>query len=51
MSASSEVWSVAETGASRAPLDAPAGKRPAPEIVFHHLMEGIGLALDLKGDG
>src|SRR5437667_9462029 len=34
---------------SRAPLDAPAGKRPAPEIVFRHLMEGIGLALDLKG--
>ena len=34
---------------SRAPLDAPAGKRPAPEIIFQHLMEGIGLALDLKG--
>ena len=34
---------------SRAPLDAPAGKRPAPEIIFRHLMEGIGLALDLKG--
>jgi hypothetical protein len=34
---------------SRAPLDAPAGKRPIPEIVFRHLMEGIGLALDLKG--
>src|SRR3984957_12623916 len=34
---------------SRAPLNAPAGKRPAPEIVFRHLMEGIGLALDLKG--
>jgi hypothetical protein len=34
---------------SRAPLDVPAGKRPAPEIVFHHLMEGIGLALDHKG--
>ncbi len=24
--------------------------RPAPEIVFSHLMEGIGIALDLKGD-
>ena len=35
---------------NRAPLDAPAGKRPAPEILFSHLMEGIGLALDLKGD-
>jgi DNA-binding beta-propeller fold protein YncE len=34
---------------SRAPLDAPAGKRQAPEIVFRHLMEGIGLALDHKG--
>ena len=34
---------------NRAPLDAPAGKRPAPEILFRHLMEGIGLALDPKG--
>src|SRR5262245_6988256 len=34
---------------NRAPLDAPAGRRPAPEIVFKHLMEGIGLALDVKG--
>ena len=34
---------------SRAPLDAPTGKRLAPEIVFDHLMEGIGLALDHKG--
>ena len=25
------------------------GARPAPEIVFTHLMEGIGIALDLKG--
>src|ERR1700756_651841 len=33
---------------SRAPLDAPPGKRKDPEIVFTHLMEGIGLALDLK---
>ncbi len=34
---------------NRAPLDAAAGKRPLPEIVFDHLMEGIGLALDPKG--
>ena len=34
---------------NRAPLDAAPGKRPPPEIVFDHLMEGIGLALDPKG--
>ena len=34
---------------NRAPMDAPSGKRKDPEIVFTHLMEGIGLALDLKG--
>jgi sugar lactone lactonase YvrE len=34
---------------NRAPLDAPTGKRPTPEILFSHLMEGIGLALDPKG--
>jgi DNA-binding beta-propeller fold protein YncE len=34
---------------SRAPLDSPPGRRKAPEIVFSHLMEGIGLALDVKG--
>jgi hypothetical protein len=33
---------------NRAPLDAPSGKRQDPEIIFNHLMEGIGLALDLK---
>ena len=33
---------------NRAPLDAPQAKRPAPEIIFTHLMEGIGLALDPK---
>jgi len=33
---------------SRAPLDAPQGARPPPEIVFSNLMEGIGLALDPK---
>ena len=34
---------------NRAPIDAAAGGRKAPEIVFTHLMEGIGLALDRKG--
>jgi len=34
---------------SRAPLDAPPGKREAPEPLFTHLMEGIGLSLDPKG--
>ncbi|MEJ8851331.1 3-hydroxyacyl-CoA dehydrogenase [Variovorax rhizosphaerae] len=34
---------------NRAPLDSLPGKRPAPEIVFDHLMEAIGLALDHKG--
>ena len=34
---------------NRAPLDAPSGKRKQPEIVFDHLMEGIGLALDHEG--
>jgi DNA-binding beta-propeller fold protein YncE len=33
---------------NRAPLDAARGERPAPEIVFSQLMEGIGLALDPK---
>jgi len=33
---------------NRAPMDAPAGKRQEPEIVFNHLMEGIGLSLDLE---
>jgi DNA-binding beta-propeller fold protein YncE len=33
---------------NRAPLDAPRGGRTPPEIVFSHLMEGIGLALDPK---
>jgi hypothetical protein len=35
---------------NRAPMDADAKSRPAPEIVFTHLMEGIGIALDLKDD-
>ena len=33
---------------NRTPLDSPQAKRPAPEIIFTHLMEGIGLALDPK---
>jgi hypothetical protein len=32
---------------NRAPMDATNGNRAVPEIVFNHLMEGIGLALDL----
>jgi hypothetical protein len=28
-------------------MDATNGGRPAPEVIFNHLMEGIGLALDL----
>jgi hypothetical protein len=32
---------------NRGPMDAAPGKRKEPEIVFNHLMEGIGLALDL----
>jgi hypothetical protein len=34
---------------NRAPMDAPPGDRKEPEILFTHLMEGIGLSLDLKG--
>jgi DNA-binding beta-propeller fold protein YncE len=33
---------------NRAPMDAAFGKRKEPEIVFNHLMEGIGLSLDLE---
>jgi hypothetical protein len=33
---------------NRAPMDADSKKRPAPEILITHLMEGIGIALDLK---
>ena len=32
---------------NRAPIDATSGTRKEPEIVFNHLMEGIGLSLDL----
>ena len=35
---------------SRAPMDSDANGRSAPEVVLTHLMEGIGIALDLKGD-
>ena len=35
---------------NRSPIDADFTKRPAPEILTTHLMEGIGIALDLKGD-
>jgi hypothetical protein len=34
---------------SRASLDADFKKLPTPEILLTHLMEGIGIALDLKG--
>jgi hypothetical protein len=35
---------------NRAPLDADFKKHPAPDILFTHLEEGIGLALDFKGN-
>jgi sugar lactone lactonase YvrE len=34
---------------NRAPMDPTPGAKTEPEIVFTHLMEGIGLALDLTG--
>jgi len=34
---------------NRAPMDADSKTRPSPEIVYRHLMEGIGIALDFKG--
>jgi DNA-binding beta-propeller fold protein YncE len=34
---------------NRAPMDPSPGNRKDPEILVSHLMEGIGLALDLKG--
>jgi DNA-binding beta-propeller fold protein YncE len=34
---------------NRAPMDPTPGNGTEPEILFNHLMEGIGLALDLKG--
>jgi hypothetical protein len=35
---------------NRAPMDADSDMRPAPEILFSHLMEGIGIAIDIKGE-
>src|ERR1700751_3273594 len=35
---------------NRAPLDADFSKRPMPEILLTHLEEGIGIALDFKGN-
>src|SRR5437660_1218571 len=35
---------------NRAPVDAQPGRAREPEIVFTHLMEGIGIALDVRGD-
>jgi hypothetical protein len=35
---------------NRAPMDATNGNRPAPEVIVKHLMEGIGLALDLGNE-
>ena len=35
---------------NRASMDADFKQRPAPEILLTHLMEGIGIALDLKGN-
>jgi len=35
---------------NRAPMDAAPGARKEPEVVLDHLMEGIGLALDLKNN-
>src|SRR3954454_16407153 len=35
---------------NRASLDADFTKRPTPDILLTHLMEGIGIALDFKGD-
>ena len=34
---------------NRAPMDSPSGNRKEPEVISTHLMEGIGLALDVKG--
>jgi DNA-binding beta-propeller fold protein YncE len=35
---------------NRAPMDSATLDRPAPQLVLTHLMEGIGIALDLKRD-
>jgi len=36
--------------ANRAPMDSDLKPRPDPEVLVKHLMEGIGIALDLKGE-
>ncbi|HET6984913.1 MAG TPA: hypothetical protein VFI53_22400, partial [Myxococcaceae bacterium] len=35
---------------NRAPLDAPKGRRPAPQVLLTHLGEAIGLALDVPNN-
>lgn len=35
---------------NRAPMDSGPGARKDPEIIYNHLMEGIGLVLDLKNN-
>ena len=35
---------------NRAAMHPDSGKRPPPEILLSHLMEGIGIALDFKGN-
>jgi hypothetical protein len=35
---------------NRAPMDSAAANRPAPQILLTHLMEGIGIALDFRGE-
>ena len=40
---------LAATPSTAPPWTRHPGKRQAPEILFTHLMEGIGMALDLKG--
>ncbi len=35
---------------NRASMDADFKKRPVPEVLVNHLMEGIGIALDFQGD-
>lgn len=34
---------------NRAPMDADSRTRPAPKILYRHLMEGIGIAIDFQG--
>ena len=35
---------------NRTPMDADSRTRPAPKILYQHLMEGIGIAIDFKSD-